>query len=176
MPEPVRWLSSRGPRCPPSGGVCHFDRMSVLPRKRTRICGQTDNRRQMRDSRALLKNHAVSGKRLSLDSCTLTGRAVRKSRRVASANGTFRCLSDIQAEAAFLCKVERKAAKSTAEDRLADVFSRLCGPFSGFMRTNAPRVAHKKSVSSATPSASFRKENRVFAEIQLKTANKRNGT
>ena len=84
-----------------------------------------------------------------------------------SAVGVFRFLFDISAEGLHRHQREKKAAKSTVADRLAVRFFRRCGRTSASVRTNPCVLVHKKSVSSATPSAFFRKEIRVFAEKQL---------
>ena len=147
----------------PSTAACHSDRMSTLPLQNPRIYGQSGIRWQITDSRGPLLFHDVSGKRLLPDVCTRWSGLVRKEWLAASAAGPFRLLSDTSAGAAFRRKTEKKAVKSTAETRLADRLFRCCGQESGFVRTKPSVLAHKKSVSSATPSASFRKENRAFA-------------
>ena len=108
--------------------------------------------------------HGVSGKPFSPDKCAGMGVLVRTDGSSVSVDGPFRVLFDIPAEGVPSRQIEKKAAKSTAETRLAGLFSRRCGRLSGFVRTTSRVIAHKKSVFSAMPSASFRKESGVFAE------------
>lgn len=114
--------------------------------------------------------YGVSGKPFSPDKCAGMGGLVRTGGPCVSANGPFRVLFDIPAEGVPSRQIEKKAAKSTAEPRLAGLFFRRCGRLSGFVRTTPRVIAHKKSVFSAMPSASFRKESGVFAEKWLKLA------
>lgn len=120
--------------------------------------------------------HSVSGKRLLPDRCTHAEKVVRKRQQSTSAIGAYGLLFDIPAEEVSRCKVEKRTAKSTAENCFADPFFRECGPFYRVVRTNGSRVAHKKNVFSAMPTASLRKETGIFAEKQLKPANKCNKT
>lgn len=119
---------------------------------------------------------SVSRKRILPDTCRRTERVVRTKKPGASAIRAYGFPFDTPTERGFPCQIEKKAGKSTAGTRLAVAVFPRYGQKSGAMRTNGPRIAHKKSVFSAWPSASLRKESGVFAEKQLKSANKCNKT
>lgn len=126
------------------------------------------------DSRAPELYPSASRKRILPDTCRRTERVVRTKKPGASAIRAYGFPFDTPTERGFPFQIEKKAGKSTAETRLAVAVFPRCGQKSGAMRTNGPRIAHKKSVFSAWPSATLRKESGVFAGKELKSANKRN--
>lgn len=124
------------------------------------------------DSRAPELYPSVSRKRILPDTYRRTERVVRTKKPGASAIRAYGFPFDTPTERGFPFQIEKKAGKSTAETRLAVAVFPRCRQKSGAMRTNGPRIAHKKSVFSAWPSATLRKESGVFAEKELKSANK----
>ena len=126
------------------------------------------------DSHATELYPSVSRKRILPDTCRRTERVVRTKKPGASAIRAYGFPFDTPTERGFPCQIEKKAGKSTAGTRLAVAVFPRYGQKSGAMRTNGPRIAHKKSVFSAWPSASLRKETDVFVGKQLKSANRCN--